>query len=471
MRRSSPSFLLVLLIISIVLFESCTSKMEPFRMEATQNTGWKIKKIPPSTQQNEGDPEKGFQYMVSGSYLGSGFPLPFIERSLKKDTTKFLKRSKLVSKHGFAVFEAFNGVEVTNGTCFTCHAGAIAGDTILGLGNSFGDFRGNLTLIAKLSNTRMKWQYGKKSPEYIQYKDFGKYFNEMAKYTRTNNPGVNPAARIAESIMRVRDPQSLLPLEEPLYTINEYNIASDIPPLWNVKKKNSLYYTAVGRGDMTKLLFQASVLGIQDSTQARKAQNAFEDVLAWIMALEPPKYPFEIDSISVKKGVVIFNKNCSSCHGTYGEKWTYPNKVISTDVVKTDPLYANYAVTSNITEWYNKSWFATSYPQSKFVPEAGYIAPPLDGIWATAPYLHNGSIPTLESLLNSYIRPKFWKRSGKNEDYNQNAVGWNYTKKKSGKGKWTYDTTLPGYSNQGHTYGDHLTKQQKLSVIEYLKTL
>lgn len=124
-----------------------------------------------------------------------------------------------------------------------------------------------------------------------------------------------------------------------------------------------------------------------------------------------------------------------------------------------------------IVDWYNESWFATSYPTSYFEPEAGYVAPPLDGIWATAPYLHNGSVPTLEDLLNSYQRPDYWHRSGESNDYDYQKIGWNYTVEKNGKGKWTFDTTLPGYSNTGHYFGDHLTKGERGAVIEYLKTL
>ena len=43
-------------------------------------------------------------------------------------------------------------------------------------------------------------------------------------------------------------------------------------------------------------------------------------------------------------------------------------------------------------------------------PFPGYMAPPLDGIWATAPFFHNGSVPTIEGVLNSKARPAIWQR-------------------------------------------------------------
>lgn len=271
--------------------------------------------------------------------------------------------------------------------------------------------------------------------------------------------------------MRQRDPVDLTWKEAPNYPMMAYTIATDVPPLWHVKKKNALYYNGIGRGDFTKLLFQASVLGIPDSTAARQAIIGFKDVLAWLQELEPPPYPGPIDAPLAAQGRALFEEHCSGCHGTYGAVETYPNKLISLSLVGTDPMYANYAFNSGIVEWYNSSWFAQSAPRSYFQPELGYMAPPLDGIWATAPYLHNGSVPTVDALLNSKARPVLWERTGDSHDYDHNALGWRYTSPKEAKGEWAFDTRLPGYSNQGHTFGDELSPRERSAVIEYLKTL
>ncbi|NJL74008.1 MAG: c-type cytochrome [Saprospiraceae bacterium] len=283
--------------------------------------------------------------------------------------------------------------------------------------------------------------------------------------------GVNPAARLAESCMKHRNLSDLTYIEEPYYETQDYNIGSDVPPLWHVKKKNALYYTGVGQGDFTKLLMQASVLAVPDSAYARQVQEHFVDVLAWLNSLQPPTYPYAIDQTQALAGKSIFTDHCAKCHGTYDEPETYPNKLIAMAVIQTDSLYATYAMKSGITDWYNKSWFATSAPKSNLIPSYGYIAPPLDGIWATAPYLHNGAVPTLEDLLNSRQRPTFWKRNLEQYDFDPIKVGWNYETKSNGTSKFTYDTTLPGYSNIGHYFGDELTPAERKAVIEYLKTL
>ncbi|MEL6943397.1 MAG: c-type cytochrome, partial [Bacteroidota bacterium] len=275
----------------------------------------------------------------------------------------------------------------------------------------------------------------------------------------------------AEACMKHRNPCDLTYTKTEQYSSEGYNIACDVPPLWHVNKKNALYYNANGKGDFTKLLMQASVLGIPDSSYARKVQENFIDVLAWLKSLEPPKYPYSIDVALANEGEAVFEKNCSSCHGTYGVKESYPNKVVHINTIKTDSLYAAYAMTSQITDWYNKSWFATTAPHSRLEPHFGYIAPPLDGIWATAPYLHNGSVPTIDALLNSKTRPTYWKRNIENYEFDETKVGWKYEEKNDGIGKMTYDTSIPGYGNMGHYFGDKLSTEERNAVLEYLKTL
>ena len=112
-------------------------------------------------------------------------------------------------------------------------------------------------------------------------------------------------------------------------------------------------------------------------------------------------------------------------------------------------------------------------------PGPGYVAPPLDGIWATAPFLHNGSVPSIALVLDSGKRPAYWMHEVSDasdpDSYDQDQLGWAYSELAEGKSGVddvrVYDTGLPGYSNGGHPFGDHLTDPQRRAVIEYLKTL
>ncbi len=461
------------LILTVLCLIVACNTYQPLPTVSQEEASFKTQIIPPSPQVETGDPGAGFWYLSEGDYIGSGVPFEFMAKRFEgePDTVLFREGDNANLPYGLTAFTAPNGVQVVSGNCFTCHAGEINGELVLGLGNSFSDYRESLSGISRMMNFGMRVKYNKNSPEMAAFEDFGRYFKATAAVIQTNQPGINPAFRLAEGCMRHRDPSDLTYVEEPQWDMIDYTIATDVPPLWHVRKKNALYYNGIGRGDFTKLLFQASVLGIPDSSAARLAITNFQDVLAWLEYLEPPSYPWPIEEALARQGQFLFEEHCSGCHGTYGEEETYPNKLVHVSVVKTDPLYATYAAESGIVEWYNNSWFAQSEPRSYFEPNIAYMAPPLDGIWATAPYLHNGAVPTLEDLLNSPQRPAIWSRTGESTDYDTERVGWLYTTPEDADGEWTYDTALPGYSNVGHHFGDKLTTDERSAVIEYLKSL
>jgi hypothetical protein len=185
-----------------------------------------------------------------------------------------------------------------------------------------------------------------------------------------------------------------------------------------------------------------------------------------------------VDGAVAKQGEQVFEAQCSRCHGHYGADESYPNLLIDLDDVGTDGLLATASthLSDPFVDWFNGSFYGA---MSRVEPQAGYVAPPLDGVWATAPYLHNGSVPTLEALLDSSIRPAYWRRSFDSSDYDQVALGWRYEALDHGHAgeadpklrKTIYDTTLPGYSNRGHTFGDALSSEQRAALLEYIKTL
>ena len=442
--------------------------------EPEADNDWKVRPLQAKPQDLSGDPQRGLEYLIYGDYIGSGIPFEFLEKKLGDFQDTVLARE---GKNGrlpytFNAFSAPNGVEVVSGNCFTCHAGELNGEIVLGLGNSRSDFQDRMTFQARMMNFFVKLKYGKKKPERAAFNDFGHYYKAMAPKVQTDNPGVNPAFRLEEACANFRDPVDLTYRKDAHFRSMKYTLASDVPPLWNLDKKPALYYNGMGRGAFTKLLMQAAVLGIPDSTQARLVHERFHDVIAWAASLQPPAYPQQIDPAMAATGQELFEEHCSKCHGSYGEDEHYPGKLVSLEVVKTDPYYARYfSSASGLADWYNRSWFARSAPQSRLYPSDGYMAPPLDGIWATAPYLHNGSVPDLESLLDSSQRPTYWQRRPGSHSYDYERLGWQYGVPAKGKGQQVYDTTLPGYGNQGHYFGDELSREERRAVIEYLKTL
>jgi hypothetical protein len=149
-------------------------------------------------------------------------------------------------------------------------------------------------------------------------------------------------------------------------------------------------------------------------------------------------------------------------------------------VIGTDPVVAEAGVVHSpqLVDWYNNSFYGGITRMVPNDPFPGYMPPPLDGIWATAPYLHNGSVPTVELVLNSRARPRAWKRVDLDRThFDEDALGWPWQAVADPQAlpeaerKLVYDTTYWSQSNAGHTFGDHLTADERRAVIEYLKTL
>ena len=106
-------------------------------------------------------------------------------------------------------------------------------------------------------------------------------------------------------------------------------------------------------------------------------------------------------------------------------------------------------------------------PCLETVETAQYRARPLDGVWATGPFLHNGSVPTLADLLTAPAdRPKRFEVG--DSDLDPRLVGFLLI---DADGDFVMDTSLPGNLNSGHSYGVTLPEAEKMDLIEYLKTL
>jgi len=103
-------------------------------------------------------------------------------------------------------------------------------------------------------------------------------------------------------------------------------------------------------------------------------------------------------------------------------------------------------------------------------PLDGYNPPFLDGVWARAPYLHNGSVPTLSDLLEPPAkRPKlFWRGY---DLYDQENVGFLSQTDEAKRVGTPYDTSQRSNGNGGHVFGVDLPAGEKKALVEYMKTL
>jgi len=245
----------------------------------------------------------------------------------------------------------------------------------------------------------------------------------------------------------------------------------------------------------------------------------------WMKDLRSPKWPENllgtIDQEKASAGEILYkDKGCSGCHqlvsrGDEGE--IYEPRMIKQSTVDTDPkMAANFIMETNpITgkpwesgklEGYKESFIAgkrygetmpsrgsalgtvvigaavedplaaviagvraySGAQKGKKFDPMSYKARPLTGIWATAPYLHNGSVPNLyEVLLPESERSTRFYLGSRNLDTRH--VG--YLNDKGAAHAFEFDTTLEGNRNTGHNFGAGLSESERFALVEYLKTL
>ena len=239
-----------------------------------------------------------------------------------------------------------------------------------------------------------------------------------------------------------------------------------------------------------------------------KIEKALESLWSpqWPAQILPP-----IDQAKAAQGQAIYQQQCASCHAVIDR--TDPKRRITAVMVpvnrtETDPVMATNFVMreaetgrlqgAKVTDLLSPTFGSeatgvdvltnvvvgailgqkgetmaagvTEYMQLKrartFAPRS-YKARPLDGIWATAPYLHNGSVPNLWELLQepaSRVK-QFYVGS---REFDPVKVGYDT---RPFDGGYKFDTTLHGDSNAGHRWGTKLSDDQKWALIEYIKTL
>jgi hypothetical protein len=246
--------------------------------------------------------------------------------------------------------------------------------------------------------------------------------------------------------------------------------------------------------------------------------------------LAPPQWPEEIfgkiDREKAKAGKSLFITHCASCHNAWPYTWSEPNKygkrfvlvgLIPQSYVGTDPGQFHdlrpFAITGQLSNHLpaelrgkdlvptGELYFGVSssiletalsklklseeekanlhgyreYPLAK-PPEDVYKAAPRDGVWATPPFMHNGSVPNLyEMLVPAKERTKKFYVG---REFDPVKVGLDTS---GASGKFLHDTELLGNANAGHSFEDGprgrgvigplLTDSERWALVEYLKSI
>lgn len=428
--------------------------------------------------QRDGDPVKGRRALLEEPYVPCGIPRTAFEAGRSRlgggETLPERAGANADLPYGFTAMRTKDGVDLVTSNCLQCHAGHLNGELVIGLGNHAGDFTQDRAGMVEAASFLVN-----DPKERVEYEKWRERMVTIAPYSILSTVGPNPADGFTAVLFAHHDPKTMAWSKEALIPVPPpEDVPVDVPAWWTMKRRTSMFRNGAGRGDHARIMMTASILCTSSVEESRAIDAYFPDVRAFITSITPPAWPWAKDGAKAEVGRGVFEKTCARCHGTYGATPSYPNLLVSLSEVGTDPRLAEG--TAQFAGPF-VSWFASSFfgEVARLDPKEGYVAPPLDGIWATAPYFHNGSVPTLAAVIDSTKRPTYWTRSFDSRDYDQTAVGWKSTALdhgKAGEAEETtraaiYDTTLRAYGNGGHTFGDALTAEERAALLEYLKTL
>ncbi|MCX4245176.1 c-type cytochrome [Paraliomyxa miuraensis] len=437
-----------------------------------------------ATEQVPGDADAGYYALLNEGYVTCGIPVglfpiaqPLLGAFAQGDPLPGREGANAWVPYNWTVHTAASGAEIVSLNCLECHAGEFNGELILGLGKADADYTEDIAgFMADIPIP------GIPLPGLEEMTRMAQRYQAIGDYTRMYTVGTNSADSLAAVLSAHRNADTLEWYDEPQIPPPDVVLPVDTPPWWHTKKKTGLFWNGMSRGDHRSTMIYASALCTDSVPEAEAILSYFNNIRAYIESIEAPSYPFQIDEELAAQGQGIFESDCSCCHGTYSadpSAETYPNLLLPVDVIGTDPLLAVEADARPFKDWFNDSWYGDIGQLTTGEPTPGYVAPPLDGIWASAPYFHNASVPTLELVLDSTARPQYWKREDYDStNFDEDAGGWPWIELPYGQDgapaderKHVYDTSIVGHWNTGHTFGDHLDADERRAVIEYLKTL
>jgi Cytochrome C oxidase, cbb3-type, subunit III len=257
---------------------------------------------------------------------------------------------------------------------------------------------------------------------------------------------------------------------------------SDMMPAWNAELKEGIVRNRDpqelinwhwdGLSTDLKEVIINSALG-DGMIKSGYRPETIERLLGYLHGLESPPSPLAVDPILKAQGEALFKSNCASCHGPDGSQVM---KLVPIAQIGTDD-HRMKMWTREATDAYNdydkdhKPPFPWTLDQ--FRKNEAYISEPLNGIWLTGPYLHNGSVPSLDDLLKPVAeRPKAYLRGLETLDLVKGGFTAPPCTPETYPGPgFCYDTNLPGNSNQGHEYGTGLSEAERHALVHYLLTL
>lgn len=241
----------------------------------------------------------------------------------------------------------------------------------------------------------------------------------------------------------------------------------DFASVWSMKTRQGpdLLLNWGGETPAFHSVLVDSALGV-GAQPGRELDRRLAELDEFFSNLAPPSYPFPIDQALAETGKPLYDAHCAECHEPGREK---TNRIIPIEEIGTDRERFD-TWTQAAADAFNREMDDMGYERAPVIKNDGYYSPPLDGLWMRAPYLHNGSVPNLRDILQPPAqRTEVFYRGY--DVYDPANVGFVTDGAEAERVGWRHDTSVRGDGNEGHTYGTHLSGNEKAALLEYLKTL
>jgi hypothetical protein len=386
-----------------------------------------------------------------------------------------------------------------------------------GIPNAFLDFERFHQNVATSGGTSPGFLFAKNLPRF--FVDSADFFGILVPVVRPD--GIKPSILRYDKIFiadhgsnytkKLEAQVPLIPFLKPQpWTSYKYKTAGT--------EGQGLYVDGGFEGNVADVTYAMAISRDHLGRDYAEAREVFRQCVPdYFKSLAPPRYPF-IATVSEAKadaGHAVYKEHCGRCHGEFKktgpktyELVSFPNKLVDHEELGTDPLRITGVFDMNVEE---KKRFLSG----KVTTTRRYAAPPLEGIWARGPYLHNASVPTIYDLLKPSARPRKYSMRPSSTDpdnYDQARIGWKYVDESAkthqqileqmerdpyvrvfdpdwrSPEQWealrqalasithlNVDPSKPelytGMLNTGHTYGDHLSEDDRLALLEFLKCL
>lgn len=435
-----------------------------------------------------GDAKKGLELLLSKAYLPADFDQEVFDElwtvwpeplRIEAEKADLATRRRLTMQHYGLLphpddpSRTVQYVVSADGSwsmnCLACHQGQVAGKLVPGVPNS------NYALETLTQDVRLV--------KLVQRKAFGHMdLGSLLLPLGTTN-GTTNAVIFGVALMQHRDAELNIVSRPPRFDLVHHDM--DAPPWWHYARRQTLYADGFAPQGH-KMLMQFLLVKENGPEKFREWEDDFCHIEAWITSLTPPRWTGSLDENLSKQGRKVFNEHCGHCHGNPGKDGGYAEVVVPIGEIGTDRIRFD-ALTDADRLALNRSWFGDFGDKAESLGDrqrpVGYVAPPLDGIWATAPYLHNGSVPTLWHLLHPEKRPAVWRRTP--TGYDTDRVGLEveefaspaaFSKRfkdglSAAERRQFFDTSQPGKSAVGHDFPLVLSEDERKAVLEYLKSL